>query len=145
MKTTIDRAVSTGCLSLFLAFLGAILWTVLAGWSQSIWIGATLALGLLLGQYSKYRLHRVVQSLIDSAFTSRGVEAPVFKQAGGYGYPGYQLSFSSREAEQAALSTGALSAFKAGIQDYHRDDGAKWRPFDVEAAVYTTYPNKPLF
>jgi hypothetical protein len=145
MKTTIDRAVSVGCLSLFLAFLGAIVWTVIAGWRQSIWIGVTLALGLLLGQYSKYRLHRVVQSLIDSAFCSRGVEAPTFKQAGGYGYPGYQLAFSSREAEQAALSSGALSAFKAGIQDYHRDDGSKSRPFEVELAVHTTYPNKPPF
>lgn len=128
-----------------MAFLGTIVWTAVGGWSHVPWIGVALGGGLLLGRYSNYRLRRSVQSFIDSAFTARGVEAPTLKLAGGYGYPGCELLFASREAEQAALISGALSAFKASIQDYHRDDGSKSRPFDVGMAVRTTYPNKPPF
>ena len=145
MKTVLDRMVSKGCLVLLVAFVAAIVWTFIAGWSHSIWIGVTFGLGLLLGQYSSYRLRRAVQAMIDSAFVSRGLPSPTFTQAGSYGYPGYRLSFPSKEAEQAALSSGALSAFKASIQAYHRDDGSKRRPFDVSLAVHTTYPNKPPF
>jgi hypothetical protein len=145
MKTILDRLLSAGCLLMLTAFVVAIAWTFIAGWNHSIWIGITLGLGLLLGRYSSYRLRRAVQAMIDSAFVSRGLQSPTFTQAGSYGYPGYRLSFASEEAERAALSSGALSAFKASIHDYHRDDGSKSRPFDVEMAVQTTYPNKPLF
>lgn len=145
MKSVLDRLVSAGCLVLSVAFIVANVWTFIAGWNHSIWIGITLGLGLLLGQYSGYRLRRAVQAMIDSAFVSRGLQSPTFTQAGSYGYPGYQLLFASKEAEQDALSSGALSAFKASIQDYHRDDGSKSRPFDVNMAVHTTYPNKPPF
>ena len=145
MKSVIDRMVSAGCLVLLVAFVAAIVWTFIAGWNHSIWIGVTVGLGLLLAQYSSYRLRRAVQAMIDAAFVSRGLPSPAFTQAGSYGYPGYRLSFASQEAEQAALVSGALSAFKASIQDYHRDDGSKSRPFDVQMAVHTTYPNKPPF
>ena len=145
MKTVFDRMVSVGCLLLLAAFVAAIVWTFIAGWNHSIWIGITLGLGLLLGQYSSYRLRRAVQAMIDSAFLSRGLQSPTFTQAGSYGYPGYRLSFPNKVAEQVAQSSGALSAFKANIQDYHRDDGSKSRPFDVSLAVHTTYPNKPPF
>jgi hypothetical protein len=145
MKTVLDRMVSAGCLVLLAAFVVAIVWTFIAGWNHSIWIGITFGLGLLLGQYSSYRLRCAVLAMIDSAFLSRGLQSPTFTQAGSYGYPGYRLLFASKEAEQAALSSGALSAFKSSIQDYHRDDGSKSRPFDVSMAVHTTYPNKPLF
>ncbi len=145
MKTVLDRIVSAGCFVLLAAFVAAIVWTFIAGWNQSIWIGVTLGLGLLLEQYSRYRLRRAVQAMIDSAFVSRGIQPPAFTQAGSYGYPGYRLSFDSGEAEQAAISSGALSAFKTSIQEYHRNDGLKSRPFNAKMAVHTTYPNKPLF
>jgi hypothetical protein len=145
MKTIHDRVVSAGCTVLFFGFFGAIVWTIIGGWKQSVWIGVTLGGGLLLIKYSSFRRRRAVQRFIHSAFTPRGVEAPTFKWSDRYGYPGYELFFTSKAAEEAAMSSGALADFKASIQDFHRHDGREYRPFDVEYAVRTDYPHKPVF
>ena len=142
MKALHDRAISAGCLVTFVAFVGAITWTYVDGWTHSIWIAVTVGAAWLLGTHSRNRTQRAIQALMDASFVSRGVEAPACSLSGGYGYPGYTLSFTSAEAEQKARQSGALAAFIDTIQELHRDDGSKSRPFDAKMAVHTTWPGK---
>ena len=142
MKSPTDRVISAGCLLTFLAFAGAIVWTVMYGWTHGVWILVTVAAGLLLGTWSRRRQERAVDAIIHSAFTSRSVEPPRVIHEGRYGYAAYRLEFPSEAAEQKAEQIGAMAAFLNGIQELHQGEGPKRRPFDAATAVYTTWPGK---
>ena len=138
MKPLVDRLLPKGCLATALLFVYSLVHCLVYGWKHIVWTGALLAFGIVLLRYSGFRHQRTIHEMLQASFASRGLGCPSCESTSRYGFPAYELCFSTMQAEDDAKTAGGVDDFEARIQEFHRNDGWKTRPFDADSAVTIT-------
>ncbi|MGE0114591.1 MAG: hypothetical protein AB7T07_06870 [Steroidobacteraceae bacterium] len=108
-------------------------------WTIAFLVGLGVLLGgLMLVSAQKLRaLQREAERISTEVFVD-APSRPAVTVGRAYGYPTFQVAFSSKGALSRANDTGLQAAFLAAIQGRFKASGSKKYPFDASRAVWFT-------